>query len=338
MSHSTVKELVHSGVIQIGTKARGNPDSLDFPKLAVGIANKDYPAKTPFLWGSVYEKVGLAVRNVRTFGEPENAEVIFAAFRNDPQYIGGDVGVGFKDRVLQLLDDIDPLAKVMGAINVVVKTSKSLKGYNTDGVGFAVSLADAFGGGQDALQGRHVILLGAGGTTNAIAFALVQRGCDVTILNRTVSKAEDLADRINAYFGRKAADFGGRDAIGNVISNASAVVSVIDDPHSPLDQFSALGEIQLPPTKESIEANLAQAAEILGRLPKDAVVADVMLRNTDTATIAQAKAMGFKTLDGLPMVYNQAVEAFWLVNEEDLNSKGVGKQQVADIMAAAMKE
>jgi shikimate dehydrogenase len=335
VSMNDLTRLITRWIATIGVKAKDNPDSLDFDQLAVGIANKDYPAQTPFLWNRVYRSLGANTRNVRIFADPVHAPAIFTAFRNDPRYIGGDVGVGYKDRVLGLLDDIDPLAKVMGAVNVVVKTENGLTGYNTDGDGFAESLESVFRKRSEPLRDKTIVLLGAGGTANAIAFALANRGASIVILNRTVSKAEDLAGRVNQYFQRQAASFAGRDALAEKVAHAHAIVSIIDDPHSDLDKFSALAPIDLPATGESIGRNIAEAARLLDRLPRTVVIADVMLRDHDTATIAQAKKMGFETLDGLPMVQNQAVEAFYLVNQKLLSSKGMDRRMVADIMQGA---
>ena len=269
------------------------------------------------------------------FAEPEHSPTIFAAFRDDPRYIGGDVGVGYKDRVLGLLDDIDPLAKAMGAVNVIVKTERGLKGYNTDGFGFAESIESVFQKRGTTLVDKKIILLGAGGTANAIAFALVSKGVEIVILNRTVSKAEELAARVNMYFLREAASFAGRDALKEKAIEADAIVSIIDDSHSDLDKFSALAPIVLPATEENIARNLAEAERLLQQLPKTAIISDVMLRNRDTATIAQAKTMGFETLDGMPMVLNQAIEAFYLVNENALFLIGTTRRKVAERMKKA---
>lgn len=335
MRSSTVHQLVEAGLATIGKKAKDNPNSLDFGQFAIGIANKDYAAQTPFLWNSVYESLGLPVRNIRMFGEPENAATIFQAFRDDPRCIGGDVGVGYKDRVLDLLDDIDPLAKVMGAINVMVKTNRGLKGYNTDGRGFAESIEAVFRKRSESLKDKLIVLLGAGGTANAIAFALAEKGARIIILNRTVSKAEGLAGRVNGYFGHHVADFAGRDVLKEKLSGADAAVSIIDDPHSDLDKFSALAAIELPATAGNVAKNFAEAETLLKQLPKTIVIADVMLRADDTATVAQAKEMGFETLDGLPMVLNQAIEAFCLVNEKILAAAGANRETVAKVMREA---
>lgn len=331
----SLKQFVVQGTLTLAKKAKGNPGALPEGSFAAGIANKDYAAQTPLLWNAAYEALGINAQNVRFVGSPEDAPRIFAALRSDPQYLGGDVGAGFKDKVWALLDLIDPVAKEMQSVNVVVKTPEGLlKGYNTDGIGYAESLEEMLAEQDEALRGATVIVLGGGGTANSIAFALAMRGARVVVLNRTIEKAQRLADRINAFIGTSSvpAYGGGRDELVSFSSSARAIVSVIDDPESPLDQYSALGEIELPATPERIEKNLQGAREVMNSLWPGTVISDVMLRERKTATLREAEAAGFSVLDGRPMVLNQAIEAFKIVNERFLLEKGVGRKEIERAM------
>jgi len=275
-------------------------------------------------------------RNIRFFGDPNNMEPIFATLKKDPKYIGGDVGVGFKDRAWKVFDELEPTAEAMQSVNVVVKTPEGkLRGHNTDGVGYAKSLEDKFQEVGFDLRGRRVVILGGGGTARSIAFALADRGVQIKILNRTVAKAEELAQSVNRHFQKKIADFDGRDKIAEEAKNTDAIVSVIDDPTSPLYKYSALGNIVLPPTEEAIADNLQNAREIMQSMSAHVIISDVMLRDEETATIREAKRSGFGVLDGRPMVLNQAIEAFWLVNQGGLKEKNVTKEQVAEAMKRA---
>jgi shikimate dehydrogenase len=183
-----VSQLLRKGLVAIGQRARENPKTIEKPNFCLGIANKDYPAMTPFLWNLVFKDLGFERRNIRLFGDPLNIKLILEAFKSDSRYIGGDVGVGFKDKAWQLVDELDPLAKAMQAINVIVKLADGrLKGYNTDGLGYAQSLEQKLKEQGKELPGQKVVILGAGGTGNAIAFALADAGAKLVILNRTVS-------------------------------------------------------------------------------------------------------------------------------------------------------
>ena len=332
----TLEQLIGRGIVALGKKAKGNPEAFSRGSFAIGVANKDYAAATPLLWNSAYGVMGLDAENVRLVGDPERAGEIFDALKADDRYLGGDVGVGFKDKAWTLFDAIDPLAKEMQSVNVVVKTSEgSLKGYNTDGIGYSASLENMLGGRGEKLRGGTVIVLGGGGTANSIAFALAMRGAKVVVLNRTAEKARALAARVNAFFASASAAYGGgRDELARFAPQARAIVSVIDDPKSPLDQYSVLGTIELPVTAERIRQNLRDAREMMGLLKPDTIISDVMLREKPTATLREAALAGFPTLDGRPMVLNQAIEAFMLVNEPLLRGRKAGKAEVARIMEA----
>lgn len=328
-----IDNLIESGIIKFGQKAKDNPKSLELASFALGVANKDYPAMTPHLWNNTYAQLGLYVRNIRLFGDPANINKVLQAFKEDPRYQGGDIGVGFKDKAWQIVDQIDPLAKEMQAINVIVKQPDGkLKGYNTDGLGYATSLETELEKKGKGLSGQKIVILGAGGTGNAIAFALADKGAMLTIINRTEAKAVTLAQRLNQFFGSKIAESRGRENIEGNLTGTAAIVSVIDDSAMPLDKYSALGDIHFPETAENIEANIHQTKKIMDSLSRDVIISDVMLRSEDTATIRLAKETGFSTLDGLPMVLNQAIEAFWLVNQTKLEKMNVTKQQIAQIM------
>lgn len=328
-----LENLIAKEIITIGENSDGNPKDVSKGlTFAIGIANKDYPAKTPKLWNTVYDKYAQQTRNIRMFGNPDDAKEIFECFKTDERYIGGDVGVGFKNQILYLLDEVDPLAKVMGAVNVVVKTKQGLKGYNTDGEGYVQSLKNALLKQGKQLENTKILLLGAGGTTSAIAFALAQHKAELIILNRTVEKAQTISDKINAYFGAYRAKAASRLAIATCLPYVDAVVSIIDDPSSPIERLNALGPITFPITPDVINKNRTAARILLNKASKNLIVSDVMLRQTDTATIAQAKELGFPTLDGLPMVINQAIEAFWLVNRGIFSQNGITKDNIAQLM------
>lgn len=332
----SVRKLLEKGVLKVAKEAHENPDELE-TRFCLGVAGKDYPAQTPRLWNAAFKAFGLKANNVRLVADHCDVEEIVTVLKRDPGYIGGDIGVGFKDGIVPHLCDCAGAAKEMQAVNVVTCRDGRLVGHNTDGIGFRVSLEEVLSTKGRKLERENVLLLGGGGTTNAITFALAEGGATLVILNRTVAKAEELAERLNKYFGKTVAKAGGRDRIGREALRAGTIVSVIDDPHSPLDQYSALGKIELPATKENIRVNLDDAKSILSSLSRSVVIADVMLRNKQTATLRTAAQAGFTVLDGKPMVFNQAVEAFWLVNEPELLKKGKTKADVAAAMRTAMK-
>ena len=113
--------------------------------------------------------------------------------------LGCNVTVPYKSAVIPWLKELDPLAERIGAVNTLVRTQNGFKGYNTDMPGLYRALASD----GIALRGEHVIILGAGGVARAVAVMLADEAEEILILNRTVEKAQAIADEVNGYTGRK---------------------------------------------------------------------------------------------------------------------------------------
>jgi 3-dehydroquinate dehydratase/shikimate dehydrogenase len=106
---------------------------------------------------------------------------------------GFSVTLPHKERILRHLDDCDPLAAAIGAVNtVVVRSGGRLYGCNTDYVGVLRALER-----RVRLQGSRVLLFGAGGVARAVAFALAQAGSIVCVSARRMDQAEKLARAVN---------------------------------------------------------------------------------------------------------------------------------------------
>ncbi len=111
---------------------------------------------------------------------------------------GVNVTVPHKEAVIPFLDEVDPSARSIGAVNTIVNVEERLIGYNTDGMGFWHHLKSV---GGPALLGKRVVILGAGGSVRALAWTALEGGAaSVTILCRTVSKGELLAQSLNETF------------------------------------------------------------------------------------------------------------------------------------------
>ncbi len=111
--------------------------------------------------------------------------------------VGANLTIPHKEQAVHLLDWISPEAQQIGSVNTVHNVDGILKGYSTDGEGFMRAL-EAEGKRAD---GSIAVVLGAGGSARAVSHALVSAGARVTVLNRTGSRAEALADRLNVALG-----------------------------------------------------------------------------------------------------------------------------------------
>ena len=114
--------------------------------------------------------------------------------------LGMNVTVPYKSDVIPYLDAIDPLAANIGAVNTLVRTEKGYKGYNTDMPGLYRAMCED----GVKIKGQKVLILGAGGVARAVAMLLLDKEAKkVVILNRTVQKAQEIADEVNQLAGRK---------------------------------------------------------------------------------------------------------------------------------------
>jgi 3-dehydroquinate dehydratase/shikimate dehydrogenase len=101
---------------------------------------------------------------------------------------GLSVTIPLKEKILPFLDEIEPAAKQIGAVNTLLFKNGQIIGTNTDGLGALDAIEK-----KTPVRGKKVVLLGAGGAARGIAFEAKVRGADVLILNRTVQRAKELA-------------------------------------------------------------------------------------------------------------------------------------------------
>ncbi len=117
--------------------------------------------------------------------------------------LGVNVTVPYKQEVIPFLKEIDPLAERIGAVNTLVRTEGGYRGYNTDMPGLYRAMC------EDGVvpEGETVLVLGAGGVARAVVMLLAEKGAArVVILNRTVDKAERIAEEINGMVHRRFAE------------------------------------------------------------------------------------------------------------------------------------
>jgi 3-dehydroquinate dehydratase/shikimate dehydrogenase len=106
---------------------------------------------------------------------------------------GLSVTIPLKEAVIPFLDEIDPLAKEIGAVNTILFENGKLKGYNTDAAG-ALDAIEA----RLSVRNKKVIILGAGGAAKAIAYEAKRRGADLTIVARTAERAQSMVENLGA--------------------------------------------------------------------------------------------------------------------------------------------
>ena len=108
---------------------------------------------------------------------------------NDQELLGFNVTIPFKEEVIKYLDKLDKTAKKIGAVNTIKVTKKgNLKGYNSDIVGFEKSLLPLINKGH-----RRALILGTGGASKAIAYALKKNGIKFKFVSRNPKKKKEIS-------------------------------------------------------------------------------------------------------------------------------------------------
>ena len=197
-------------------------------------------------------------------------------------FVGANVTIPHKERALALSAP-DARARAVGAANTLWYEDDELRSTNTDVEGFIDNL-DASAPRWD--KADDALVLGAGGSARAVVFGLVERGIKrVHLVNRTMERARALAGQFGASVLPAA-----REAIDELLPRAGLLVNT-----------TSLGMHGQP------------ALEIdVGLLPQNAVVADLVYVPLQTPLLAEARARGLRTADGLGMLLHQAVRGFEL--------------------------
>jgi shikimate dehydrogenase len=218
-----------------------------------------------------------------------------------PDCLGANVTVPYKELVIPLLDEIDPLAARIGAANTIVNRDGRLCGYNTDMTGFARALRQD--GGFDP-SGAHVVLLGAGGAGRAATMALVQaKAASVTIFDIAPERAQRLVED----FGRQGetplrALPLGEENLAAATKRCQLLVNC-----TPIGMRHSKEEHDLPMPAEFIQQGM--------------LVFDIIYNPFETRFLAEAKRRGARTLGGLPMLVYQGAASFelWTAGEPPLD-------------------
>ncbi len=116
----------------------------------------------------------------------KNVEEIHEVMERYPDLCGFNVTIPYKEAIISLLDDIDTVAKEIGAVNVVTLKDGKLKGYNTDVYGFEQLLNRAINGKAIA----HALVLGTGGASKAVQYVLKQKGIPYSTVSRSAEKGD----------------------------------------------------------------------------------------------------------------------------------------------------
>ncbi|WP_144097081.1 shikimate dehydrogenase [Croceicoccus sediminis] len=247
-------------------------------------------SKSPTIHRFWLDKAGIDADYTHCHVTADDLADYIAARRADSYWRGCNVTMPHKQAVIPLLDRIDPLAARIGAVNTIVPEDGGLAGYNTDAAGFIEPL-------RDDLAGSHLFrmarIIGTGGAARAIIAALADTGHVLVVAGRNVDKARALLDEL---------DPGGEHHVAPLAHFGAETDFAFDDREGCFDvvvNASALGMVGQPPLDFDFS-----------HVPPQSVCYDIVTTPLETPFLKEAKARGFRTVDGLSMLIGQAAAAF----------------------------
>ena len=216
---------------------------------------------------------------------------------------GFNVTIPHKIEVMKYLDEIDDVARLIGAVNTI--DFKNLKGYNTDGIGAVRAIEEV-----TSIKNKNVVIAGAGGASRAISFYIAKYGADsLTILNRNVDKAQSLA--------------------GDV-SNSGLIGDVKSDSINEINAYLADADILVDTTPLGMHPHINdQPIATAENMHDELVVFDAVYNPNETVLLKQAIEAGAKPVYGIKMLLYQGAESFKI---------WTGADAPVDIMEKALKD
>lgn len=218
-----------------------------------------------------------------------------------------------KNKIVELLDELSPAARLIGAVNTVVNEDGHLTGYNTDGVGYMQAVKDA---GYD-ITGKTITIMGAGGAATAICAQAALDGVEkIHIFARETSRFWDrtqkLAENINSTLPCKAVLHENKDtaALAQAISESALLLNATSVGMAPNTEGTIIEDTSL--------------------YHPDLIVSDVIYNPRETRFLKEAREAGCRTFNGMYMLLYQGAEAFRLWTGKEMPVKEIKANFFAD--------
>lgn len=242
-------------------------------------------SQSPMMHNAAFAQMGLGFAYVAFDVDPADLEDAVRGIRA-LGLRGINVTIPHKVAIMPMLDEIDPLAKRIGAVNTVVINDGRLIGYNTDGMGYVRSLVEETG---IVLDQQIVTMVGAGGAARAVAFTLAEKGVkEIRIMNRSRERAQILAEHVGTIVPTK------------IVEQADGMDAIADS--SLLINTTSIGMLpnvqEMPVPSEWLHNKLT--------------VSDLIYNPLETRLLGEARAIGATVHSGVGMFVNQGALAFEL--------------------------
>jgi shikimate dehydrogenase len=190
---------------------------------------------------------------------------------------GASITIPHKVAIRGFLNELDPMAESIGAVNTVINHEGRLKGYNSDCPGAVTALEEI-----TRLEGKRVAIIGAGGAARAIGFGVKSRGSSLTLINRSIPNGEKLAAALNADF-------------------------------IPISELCSLPfDILIQTTSVGMTPHIHQSPVPVALLTPGLLVMDIVYAPLKTRFLKDAEEAGCRIINGLSMFVHQAAFQFEL--------------------------
>ena len=197
---------------------------------------------------------------------------------------GFNVTIPHKINVMKYLDKLDPIAKLIGAVNTI--DFKEMKGYNTDGIGCIKAIGEV-----TSIKDKNIVVAGAGGASRAISFYLARENPQsIHILNRDINKSKSLAEDVKNSKLTDNVDFDSIDKIVGYVSDADILIDTTPVGMSPHVNDEAIVKAE--------------------DMHSDLVVNDIVYNPNETVLLSEAIKAGATPVYGIKMLLYQGAESF----------------------------
>ncbi len=247
---------------------------------------------SPYIHNSAFRELNLDYVYVTFKVEKENINKALEGIKG-LEIEGLNVTIPHKSRVIEYLDEVQETAEKIGAVNTIKRDGLVLKGFNTDGKGVLKALKKEI----DGVKNKNIILLGAGGAARAIGFTLAEAGGNLTISNRTDSKAEKLTSEIR--------------------NGTSQEVNKIPQKKKELEKVIKDSEILINSTSIGMHPNEGETLVKSDMMHKDLTVMDIVYNPLRTKLLEEAEKAGANTIPGVGMLVHQGAASFKIWTGKD---------------------
>ncbi len=226
-------------------------------------------------------------------------DYVFLAFKVSPnqvdkaiagmralEIVGLNVTMPHKEAVIKNLDQIDENAKFLNAVNTIHNKDGQLIGYNTDGIGAIKALKE---NGSNP-KGKKILLLGAGGSARAIAYALAKQTDELIILNRTVSVAKKIVNLLNKTLNKK------------ILADSLTTQKI--------REHIQQSDILINATSVGMKPNSNQSLIPKQLIKPKMTIMDIVYNPVETKLAREAKSAGAKVVSGTEMLIYQGAASF----------------------------